>query len=60
MSTGFLIKRKTCKIGKKADKSDCAKKDCDNCRHSIEQEVWQNCIPCSYNCIDCPIGRNKH
>lgn len=59
MSTGFYIERYTCKIGKKADKSDCAKKDCDNCRHWIKKEIWQDCMSCKNDCVDCPIGRNK-
>lgn len=59
MSTGFLLKRWTCKIGKKKDKSDCAKKDCENCRHYIVDEVWQDCLTCEGQCDDCPLGRNK-
>lgn len=59
MSTGFMIKRAVCKIGKKPDKSDCAKKDCDNCRHWIVNEVWQNCVPCIHMCMDCPTGQGE-
>lgn len=33
---------KICKIGKKLDKSDCAKKDCENCRHYIDDVVFED------------------
>lgn len=55
MSTGFMIKRKVCKIGKREDKSDCAKKDCDNCRHWIDGEIWRDCMDCKHQCTDYPI-----
>ena len=45
MSTVYYDKG--CKIGKKADKSDCAKKDCCNCRHY--GEVLRDCMSCFGN-----------
>lgn len=54
MSTGIVIKKKICKIGKKEDKSDCAKKDCKHCRHWIAGEVWKEyCTGQEY-----PINQN--
>lgn len=53
MSTGFLLTRKVCKIGK--THSNCTKKDCDNCRHWIDMEVWQDCTNCKNQCDDCPL-----
>jgi hypothetical protein len=41
MSRGDVVKKMICKIGKKEDKSDCAKKDCLNCRHWIPGMVWK-------------------
>lgn len=58
MSTGVYIKKMTCKIGKREDKKDCAKKDCENCRHWVEQEVWRDCMGCRMDCPDCPLGYN--
>jgi len=31
-----------CKIGKKEDKSNCAKKDCENCRHYKSHIKFEN------------------
>lgn len=59
MSTGFNLEKMTCKIGKNADKSDCAKKDCDNCRHWIKTTVWQDCLKCKNDCLDCPTGKGR-
>jgi len=58
MSTGFYRKTQVCKIGKKEDKSDCAKKDCENCRHWILGKVWQDCLGCKNECVECPVKVN--
>lgn len=42
MSTGEVVSKMMCKIGKKEDKSDCAKKDCEHCRHWILREIWKD------------------
>ena len=42
MSTGTMVIKSVCKIDK--NKKTCSKNDCDNCRHWIKKEVWQEFI----------------
>lgn len=42
-----------CKIGKKTDRSDCAKKDCEHCRHWVETKVTCSCYGCMGNNPEC-------
>jgi hypothetical protein len=41
-----IDKRMACKIGKKNDRSDCARKDCEHCRHYVLMEFHNDCSKC--------------
>jgi hypothetical protein len=61
MSRGFFLNYKVCRIGKKPDKSDCVKKDCENCRHWIDKKGWVDCMKCKMkvSCSECAYEKAR-